>query len=225
MVDRNLKQWRTVVEYVERRRQADYDERLIGEVGDRFEYNRGQLLQSVGKNARTSCSATTASASPSSSRLHPGRGRPDGRGRGRGRRHRRRGRRPRHDALPRRDRPDRRRHNRGLRPLHPPQPPPQGTRGVPREDRRPARAPRRGRRRQFETELDRSIERMRDAIAPYTRFVRTEHARMSRAREDLAAIDAETDALKQRSPPLASGQEPLPEQRAAFRCRLGRLRL
>src|ERR687893_6704 len=51
MVDRNLKQWRAIVEYVERRRQARYDERLIGEVGDSFEYNRGQLLQSVGKNA------------------------------------------------------------------------------------------------------------------------------------------------------------------------------
>src|SRR5215212_919257 len=51
MVDRNLKQWRAIVEYVERRRQARYDERLIGEVGDRFEYNRGQLLRSVGKNA------------------------------------------------------------------------------------------------------------------------------------------------------------------------------
>ena len=52
MVDRNLKQWRTVVDYVNRRRQADYDERLIGEVGDGFEYNRGQLLRSVGKNAQ-----------------------------------------------------------------------------------------------------------------------------------------------------------------------------
>src|SRR5215210_5397976 len=50
-VDRNLKQWRAIVEYVNRRRQARYDERLIGEVGDNFEYNRGQLLQSVGKNA------------------------------------------------------------------------------------------------------------------------------------------------------------------------------
>src|ERR687893_166468 len=52
MVDRNLKQWRMVVEYVNRRRQADYDGRLIGEVGDSFEYNRGRLLQSVGKNAQ-----------------------------------------------------------------------------------------------------------------------------------------------------------------------------
>ena len=38
---------------------------------------------------------------------------------------------------------------------------------------------------------------MREAIAPYTRFVRSEHARMGRAREDLAAIDAETGALKE----------------------------
>jgi hypothetical protein len=37
---------------------------------------------------------------------------------------------------------------------------------------------------------------MREAIAPYTRFVRSEHARMSSARADLAAFDAETLALK-----------------------------
>jgi len=37
---------------------------------------------------------------------------------------------------------------------------------------------------------------MREAIAPYTRLVRSEHARMSRAREDLADIDAEADALR-----------------------------
>jgi hypothetical protein len=51
MVDRNLKQWRAIVEYVNRRRQAKYDEHVIGEVGDNFEYNRSQLLRSVGKNA------------------------------------------------------------------------------------------------------------------------------------------------------------------------------
>ena len=52
-------------------------------------------------------------------------------------------------------------------------------------------------RRQFDAELNRAVERMREAIAPYTRFVRTEHARMSRAAEDLAALDAETNALKE----------------------------
>jgi hypothetical protein len=51
MVDRNLKQWRAIVEYVNRRRQAKHDEHVIGEVGDNFEYNRSQLLRSVGKNA------------------------------------------------------------------------------------------------------------------------------------------------------------------------------
>jgi hypothetical protein len=51
-------------------------------------------------------------------------------------------------------------------------------------------------RRQFEVESNRSVERMREAMAPYTRFVRSEHARMTRAGEDLAAFDAETRALK-----------------------------
>jgi hypothetical protein len=51
-------------------------------------------------------------------------------------------------------------------------------------------------RRQFEVESNRSVERMREAIAPYTRFVRSEHARMTSAGEDLAALDAESRALK-----------------------------
>src|SRR5918995_6326311 len=67
MVDRNLKQWRAIVEYVNRRRQARYDEHIIGEVGDNFEYNRSQLLQSVGKTPPTSSNATTVSTSRSNS--------------------------------------------------------------------------------------------------------------------------------------------------------------
>ena len=51
-------------------------------------------------------------------------------------------------------------------------------------------------RRQFDAELNRSVERMRDAIAPYTRFVRTEHARMTAASSALSEVDAEIDALK-----------------------------
>ncbi|MDQ3387330.1 MAG: dynamin family protein, partial [Actinomycetota bacterium] len=51
LVDRNLKQWRSVVEYVNRRRQTEHDERMIGAVGDNFEYNRSRILNSVGKNA------------------------------------------------------------------------------------------------------------------------------------------------------------------------------
>ncbi len=51
-------------------------------------------------------------------------------------------------------------------------------------------------RRQFDTELDRSVERMREAISPYTRFVRTEHARMTEARSALAEITAEVESLR-----------------------------
>src|SRR5918997_1640327 len=197
MVDRNLKQWRAIVEYVERRRQARYDERMIGEVGDSFEYNRGQLLQSVGKNAanvvhrydreRESEQLATSiqGAVTQTAALEVG-------------------------AvgigavvvalattrfldatgiiaaaivagyglfiLPNRRRKA-------------------------REEFREKTDSLRKRlgevvRRQFEAESNRSVERMREAIAPYTRFVRSEHARMTRAGEDLATLDAETRALK-----------------------------
>ena len=197
MVDRNLKQWRMVVDYVNRRRQADYDERLIGEVGDSFEYNRGQLLRSVGKNAQDvvqrydrereseklalsiqGAVAQTAAlevgavgigavvVALATTRFV--------------------------DAtgiiaaaiiagyglfiLPNRRRKA-------------------------RDEFRETTDALRERlgevvRRQFEAELARSVERMREAIAPYTRFVRSEHARMTRAGEDLAALDTEAGALK-----------------------------
>jgi small GTP-binding protein len=197
MVDRNLKQWRTVVDYVNRRRQADYDERLIGEVGDAFEYNRGELLRSVGKNAQDvvqrydrereseklalslqGAVAQTAAfevgavgigavvVAIATTRFVDVTGIIAG-------------------AilagyglfiLPNRRRKAREEFR----------------------DKTDALRERLGEvvRRQFETELGRSVERMREAIAPYTRFVRSEHARMTRAGEDLAAIDAEADALR-----------------------------
>jgi small GTP-binding protein len=197
MVDRNLKQWRMVVEYVERRRQARYDERVIGEVGDRFEYNRGQLLQSVGKNATSvvqrydrereseQLAASIQGAVAQTAALEVG-------------------------AvgigavivalattrfldvtglvaaaiiagyglfvLPNRRRKARREFR----------------------EKTDALRERLGEviRRQFDAELNRSVERMRDAIAPYTRFVRTEHARMTRARSTLSEMDGEIDSLK-----------------------------
>src|ERR671921_344502 len=197
MVDRNLKQWRVVVDYVNRRRQADYDEGLIGEVGDGFEYNRGQLLRSVGKNAQdvvhrydrereseklalsiqgalTQTAALEVGAvgigavvvALATTRFL--------------------------DAtgiiaaaivagyglfiLPNRRRKA-------------------------REEFREKTDSLRERlsevvRRQFDAELNRSVERLRDAIAPYTRFVRTEHARMTEARSNLSEIDTEVEALK-----------------------------
>jgi small GTP-binding protein len=197
MVDRNLKQWRMVVEYVERRRQARYDERLIGEVGDRFEYNRGQLLQSVGKNATSvvqrydrereseQLAASIQGAVAQTAALEVG-------------------------AvgigavivalattrfldvtglvaaaiiagyglfvLPNRRRKARREFR----------------------EKTDSLRERLGEviRRQFDAELNRSVERMRDAIAPYTRFVRTEHARMTEASATLSEVGGEIEALK-----------------------------
>ncbi len=197
MVERNLKQWRAIVEYVERRRQARYNERLIGDVGDRFEYNRGQLLQSVGKNAASvvqrydrereseQLASSIQGAVTQTAALEVG-------------------------AvgigavvvalattrfldatgiiaaaiiagyglfvLPNRRRKARREF---------------------REKTDSLRA-RLGEvvGRQFDAELNRSVERMRDAIAPYTRFVRTEHARMSEARQALTDLSGEVEALK-----------------------------
>jgi small GTP-binding protein len=197
MVDRNLKQWRTVVDYVNRRRQADYDERLIGEVGDAFEYNRGELLRSVGKNAQDvvqrydrereseqlalslqGAVAQTAAVEVgavgigavvvaiATTRFVDVTGIIAG-------------------AILA---------GYGLFILP-------NRRRKAREEFREKTDALRERlgevvRRQFESELSRSIERMREAIAPYTRFVRSEHARMTSAGDDLAAIDAEADALR-----------------------------
>jgi small GTP-binding protein len=197
MVDRNLKQWRAIVEYVNRRRHAKYDEHLVGEVGDSFEYNRGQLLQSVGKNATTvvqrydrereseQLAHSIQGAVAQAAALEVG-------------------------AL-------------GIGALVvtlfttrfldvtgviaaaliagyglfilP------NRRRKARNEFREKTTSLRERlgevvRRQFETELNRSVERMRDAIAPYTRFVRTEHARMTGASEQLASLSKEVDALK-----------------------------
>jgi small GTP-binding protein len=197
MVDRNLKQWSAIVEYVERRRQARYDERLIGEVGDRFEYNRGQLLQSVGKNATgvvqrydreresEQLASSIQGAVAQTAALEVG-------------------------AvgigavvvalattrfldatgviaaaiiagyglfvLPNRRRKARREFR----------------------EKTDSLRKRLGEviSRQFDAELGRSVERMRDAIAPYTRFVRTEHARMTEASSTLSGMDTEIEALK-----------------------------
>ncbi|MDQ5812788.1 MAG: dynamin, partial [Actinomycetota bacterium] len=197
MVDRNLKQWRAIVEYVNRRRHAQYDEHLVGEVGDSFEYNRGQLLHSVGKNATNvvqrydrereseQLALSIQGAVAQAAALEVG-------------------------ALGIGALvvtlfttrfldvtgviaaaliagyglfilPNRRRK----------------ARNEFREKTHSLRE-RLGEvvRRQFDTELNRSVERMRDAIAPYTRFVRTEHARMTGASKQLASLSKEVDALK-----------------------------
>jgi len=197
MVNRNLKQWRAIVEYVNSRRQAGYDERMIGEVGDNFEYNRSQLLLSVGKNstdvvqrydpeyesqqlalslqgavAQTAAVEVGALGLGAAAVAVATTAAADVTG---------------ITAalliaslglfiLPRR-----RRKARG-------------------EFREKTEALRKRLsevvRRQFDTEIERSVERMREAIAPYTRFVRAEHARMTQARSDLSEITAEVEALR-----------------------------
>jgi small GTP-binding protein len=51
LVNSDLRQWQGVMDYLDRRKQ-DYEERLIGEVGGSFRYDRDHLLTSVGQDAR-----------------------------------------------------------------------------------------------------------------------------------------------------------------------------
>jgi small GTP-binding protein len=66
---------------------------------------------------------------------------------------------------------------------------------------------------QFEVELKRSVQRVRDAIAPYTRFVRTEQERLQGLAEQLTALRNDLRNLRHRvgpdpdvvSPPIVAG--------------------
>ena len=52
MVDQDLKIWKNVTDYIDRRRLTQYEEGLIGEVGGQFRYDRRALLESVAKRAQ-----------------------------------------------------------------------------------------------------------------------------------------------------------------------------
>jgi hypothetical protein len=52
MVDKDLRQWRRVQEYVDQRRQAGSRDQVIGNIGGQFAYNRESLLRSVAQEAR-----------------------------------------------------------------------------------------------------------------------------------------------------------------------------
>ncbi len=56
---------------------------------------------------------------------------------------------------------------------------------------------------QFEHELERSVARIRDAIAPYTRFVRQSREDLTAHQTELTAIDSELDVLRHRIGPDA----------------------
>jgi hypothetical protein len=49
---------------------------------------------------------------------------------------------------------------------------------------------------QFNTELTRSVERIRDAITPYTRFVRLEQERVSNADTNLSEVEQNLNTLR-----------------------------
>ena len=196
LVDRNLKQWRAIVGYVNNRRQAGYDERMIGEVGDNFEYNRARVLRSVGENTQkvvrgydrekeardVSLSIQGAVAQTAAVGLGAGLG-----------------------AVVVALATSRFIDVTGV--IAAAILAGYGLLVMPRQ-RRKAREEFREKtealknrlsevvRRQFDAELDRAVEGMREAIAPYTRFVRVEHARMTEAKGELDRITAEVDSLR-----------------------------
>jgi small GTP-binding protein len=51
MVEKDLRQWQAVMEYLEKRRSIKSDDKIIGQVGGQFEYSRRALLDSVGRAA------------------------------------------------------------------------------------------------------------------------------------------------------------------------------
>jgi small GTP-binding protein len=52
MVDQDLRMWQAVQEYLDRRKAVrGREDQMIGQIGRQFEYNRSQLLQSVGNEA------------------------------------------------------------------------------------------------------------------------------------------------------------------------------
>jgi len=51
MVEVDLRQWQSVMDYLEARRSIKTDDKIIGQVGGRFEYSRRALLDSVGRAA------------------------------------------------------------------------------------------------------------------------------------------------------------------------------
>lgn len=52
IVERNLKVWKDINDFIDRRQIARHRERMIGEVGTSFTYNRQALLGSIGRTAR-----------------------------------------------------------------------------------------------------------------------------------------------------------------------------
>ena len=199
MVDQDLKIWKSVTDYIDRRRLTQYEEGLIGEIGGQFRYDRRSLLESVAKRTQEEVErydldaeanqlaesvrnavATVAVAEAGAVGL---------------------------GALvvaaastvavdvtgilaasllaglglfvlPNKRRQAKREFHAKAEELE------KRLIEVMRE--------------QFEHELARSMDRVREAIAPYTRFVRSQHEHLDRMRTELTAIDNDMRALRHR---------------------------
>jgi hypothetical protein len=182
-VERTLQQWEDVVGFVAERRKAG-DERVVGEVGGRFRYDRAPSSRRCANGPRACCRATTCRGSraawPNRCRracCRPGCSKSAASGWGRRRRpgdHDRLGH-HRHRGGPHRD---------GARVDGAAAPQGEGEAPAAPADAGLARRPRGGPLgRQLDEEVQRANERLTGAVAPYTRFVR----RSSSASTTLAA--------------------------------------
>ncbi len=52
MIDRNLRLWQSVMDYLRRERVPHHQQGLIGDIGGSFDYNRGALIDSVARRAQ-----------------------------------------------------------------------------------------------------------------------------------------------------------------------------
>ncbi|MEA2584944.1 MAG: hypothetical protein QOF33_3029, partial [Thermomicrobiales bacterium] len=183
MVEQDLRTWEAVNEYIDRRRLSKYEDEMIGEVGGSFRYDRRALLESVSKVAQ--------------------------------------------EEVDRYD-PDRHAHELSVSvrsavaqvAVAEPDRAGLGLFILPRK-RRQSRSEFRRRSEeleqrliavmseQFEHELARSVRRIEDAIAPYTRFVRDQRAKLTQIDTDLTGVRNDLRALRHRvgdpeaAPPVA----------------------
>jgi small GTP-binding protein len=214
MVEQDLRIWQSVTDYIDRRRLTQYEEGLIGEVGGQFRYDRRALLESVARrtqeeverydldeaahqlaNSVRNAVATVAVAEAGAVGL---------------------------GALvvaaastaavdvtgilaasilaglglfvlPHKRRQAKREFHERAEELE------QRVIAVMRE--------------QFEHELARSMSRVREAIAPYTRFVRSQYDHLQEMGGALAAVDSDMRALRHR---IGDEREALPNERSSL---------
>lgn len=51
MVEKDLRLWQSTVDYINRRRATPHADKLIGQIGGSFDYNRGTLIDTIGQTA------------------------------------------------------------------------------------------------------------------------------------------------------------------------------